>query len=236
MSTDASTHSRRNPIHADNSVHTYSSATSMTDSPPGPSRSLSRSLSGTAPAPIPTSRNNPLSLRIYKAIGTTFDDPASRQALEIASSLYSGKGKAREIGHADGGDSNEAVDGEGSSSRRAGKGESAALARKWLKRDVESRLATSSQRFLEAFGEVDKVDTFSVSGYTQALTAETGRAAGTYERDASQVRPSASGIGSSEQRDKVSLGTCRRVEVSEVSSISTLRWQSKLKSQGISTA
>jgi hypothetical protein len=26
-----------------------------------------------------------------------------------------------------------------------------------LKRDVEARLASSSQRFLEAFGEVDKV-------------------------------------------------------------------------------
>lgn len=129
----------------------------MTDSPPGPSRTLSRSLSSTAPAPIPTSRNNPISLRIYKAIGTTFDDPASRQALEIASSLYSGKGKSRELDHIETDEGNDVVEAEGGTSRRAGKGESAALARKWLKRDVESRLASSSQRFLQAFGEVDKV-------------------------------------------------------------------------------
>lgn len=116
----------------------------------------SSSYSSMAPAPAPTSRNNPISLRIYKAIGTSFDDPASRQALEIASGLYSGKGKAKEVDHGeydlDGEDDND-----GMAVRRAGKGESAAIARKWLKRDIEGRLATSSQKFLEAFGEVDKV-------------------------------------------------------------------------------
>jgi hypothetical protein len=116
---------------------------------------MSYSSSSTAPAPAPSSRNNPISLRIYKAIGTSFDDPASRQALDIAASLYSGKGKARELDHDDTTNGTEDTDEIGF--RRAGKGESAAMARKWLKRDIEGRLASSSQRFLEAFGEVDKV-------------------------------------------------------------------------------
>lgn len=110
------------------------------------------------PAPLPSSRNNPISLRIYKAIGTSFDDPASRRALDIASGLYSGKGKAREVEHVDEDDEQiEGEDEEGYAVRRAGRGESAAMARKWLKRDIDSRLASSSQKFLEAFGEVDKV-------------------------------------------------------------------------------
>ena len=123
--------------------------------PSTPPRSMSYSSSSPAPAPAPTSRNNPISLRIYKAIGTSFDDPASRQALDIAATLYSGKGKARELEHDDG--ANGAEEADESSYRRAGKGESAAMARKHLKRDIEGRLASSSQRFLEAFGEVDKV-------------------------------------------------------------------------------
>ncbi|OCF45140.1 hypothetical protein I317_00942 [Kwoniella heveanensis CBS 569] len=134
-----------------------------------PSRSLSLSLS--APAPLPSSRNNPISLRIYKAIGTSFDDPSSREALEIASSFYApssstpdkGKGKAG-YGLADGGDGGGSIDGQSSSrdgeiglpQRRTLKGQSAATARKWLKRDVEGTLAGGSQKFLEAFGEVDQ--------------------------------------------------------------------------------
>jgi len=121
----------------------------------GPSTTgRSMSYSSAVPAPAPTSRNNPISLRIYKAIGTSFDDEASRQALEIASGLYSGKGKAKELDH-DEYDIDEEDD--PAHLRRAGKGESAAMARKWLKRDIEGRLASSSQKFLEAFGEVDKV-------------------------------------------------------------------------------
>lgn len=107
------------------------------------------------PAVPAASRNNPISLRIYKAIGTTFDDRASREALEIASSMYaSRKGKEREK------DKDEEDEGDGDELvpvRRTLRGQSAAMARKNLKRDVEARLAGGSQRFLEAFGEVDKV-------------------------------------------------------------------------------
>ena len=78
--------------------------------------------------------------------------------MDIASGLYSGKGKAREVEHVDEDDEQiEGEDEEGYAVRRAGRGESAAMARKWLKRDIDSRLASSSQKFLEAFGEVDKV-------------------------------------------------------------------------------
>ena len=120
------------------------------------------SLSTSTPIPASTSRNNPLSLRIYKAIGTTFDDRGSREALELASSLYAGKGKARadssdtEVpnGHA----AQDGLDEEWGLQRRAAKGESAAMARKWLKRDVESKMAEGSLRFLDAFGELDKVN------------------------------------------------------------------------------
>ena len=99
--------------------------------------------------PTQSSRHNSISLRIYKAIGTSFDDPGSREALEIASSFYapSLKGKERAEG----------VDDEDIPERRTLKGQTAAMARKHLKRDVEARLAGGSRRFLQAFGEVDQV-------------------------------------------------------------------------------
>jgi hypothetical protein len=109
------------------------------------------------PAPA-VSRNNPISLRIYKAIGTSFEDRAAREALEIASGFYSSKGKAKAN------DLSGETEGEGGGGlgevvpvRRTLRGQSAAAARKNLKRDVEARLAGGSQRFLDAFGEVDKV-------------------------------------------------------------------------------
>lgn len=41
--------------------------------------------------------------------------------------------------------------------RRTLKGQSAATARKHLKKDVEKKLAEGSRKFLDAFGEVDQV-------------------------------------------------------------------------------
>ncbi|WWC58354.1 uncharacterized protein I303_100894 [Kwoniella dejecticola CBS 10117] len=128
-------------------------------SPPptgSPSRSLSLSLS--APTAIPSSRTNPISLRIYKTVGTSFDDPSSREALELVSSFYSsssstikGKGKSDQQD----GFTSDNVE-EGLPRRRTLKGQSAATARKWLKKDIESTLATGSQNFLKAFAEVDE--------------------------------------------------------------------------------
>ncbi|KAK8861721.1 hypothetical protein IAR55_002544 [Kwoniella newhampshirensis] len=150
-----------------------------------PSRSFSLSVPSSTPAPLPSSRNNPISLRIYKAIGTSFDDPSSREALEIASSFYSspvdskgkgkGKGRAEDSGVNGNGygdkngnrddtgqhveindDLDEQQEDDGLPRRRTLKGQSASMARKWLKKDVEATLVGGSKRFLEAFGEVDQ--------------------------------------------------------------------------------
>jgi hypothetical protein len=116
-----------------------------------PTRTLSTSYTTATPPPAPSSRHNPISLRIYKAIGTSFDDPGSREALEIASRFYAPSpdfnGKERA-------DDEEEF---GLRERRTLKGQSSAMARKHLKKDVEDRLAGGSRKFLEAFGEVDKV-------------------------------------------------------------------------------
>lgn len=137
------------------------SLTSMSSPPPTPSRSLSQSgpSSSYAPPSLNSSRNNPISLRIYKAIGTTFDDAGSREALELVSNFYApthsvkGKEKAEDIitnGHGHGEE-------DALPRRRTLKGQSAATARKYLKKDVERKLAEGSRKFLDAFGEVDQV-------------------------------------------------------------------------------
>ncbi|WVO14670.1 hypothetical protein L204_102307 [Cryptococcus depauperatus] len=107
------------------------------------------------PAPLPATRTNPISLRIYKAIGTSFDDPSSREALEIASSFYSshdskGKSKDKSI-------PSETVDeDEDLPKRRTLRGQSAATARKYLNKDVEANLAAGTSKFLKAFAQVDE--------------------------------------------------------------------------------
>lgn len=150
--------------------------------PPTPSRSLSLSGPSSSPAPLPSTRNNPISLRIYKALGTSFDDPSSREALEIASQFYAstshqsekGKGKVqnggldddddvRSEGGLNGQEDENGIHEEGELAipkRRTLAGQTAAMARKHLKRDVERKLAGGSQKFLEAFGEVDKASLF----------------------------------------------------------------------------
>ena len=89
--------------------------------------------------------------------------------MEIVSSFYApstsntikGKGKAQEEGQDSfaGHDLSSNGDGEEDifSRRRTLKGQSAAMARRHLKRDVERKLADGSHKFLNAFGEVDKV-------------------------------------------------------------------------------
>lgn len=116
-----------------------------------PTRSQSLAYSTATPPPAPSSRHNPISLRIYKAIGTSFDNPGSREALEIASSFYAPSIKGKEKADA------VELDDEALPERRTLKGQTAAMARKHLKRDVEARLAGGTRKFLEAFGEVDKV-------------------------------------------------------------------------------
>jgi hypothetical protein len=121
---------------------------------------------------------NPLSLRIYKVLGANFDDPSTREAFEALVEYYPPESEAHfTTKH----DVSKAAAGAGSDSdtedendpwavrwpARAhsipavglGPGTTAARARQSLQRDVEGRLADGGKKFLEAFGEVDKVRT-----------------------------------------------------------------------------
>ncbi|KAJ7919033.1 oligomeric complex COG6-domain-containing protein [Mycena leptocephala] len=115
-------------------------------------------------ARAPQSRN-PVSLRLYKVLGTNFDDDPTREALQTLSELYATsastvKGKEtlqnveedeleEELVKPGGGVAEELL-------TEAIPGESAARARKNLRRDMEKKLAEGSHQFLKAFGEVDQ--------------------------------------------------------------------------------
>lgn len=76
--------------------------------------------------------------------------------MEIASGMYGpedskGKGKVQS-------EYEELEEDDGTlPKRRTLKGQSAATARKYLKQDIETSLATGSAKFLQAFAEVDQV-------------------------------------------------------------------------------
>ncbi|KAK7064568.1 E3 ubiquitin-protein ligase PEP5 [Favolaschia claudopus] len=112
-----------------------------------------------------TQSRNPISLRLYKVLGTNFDDEATKEALQTLSELYAtttsasqGKEVARNL------EENELEDEWTKPSGAAVEellaetvpGESAARARKNLRRDMERKLAEGSHQFLKAFGEVDQ--------------------------------------------------------------------------------
>ncbi|KAJ7293752.1 oligomeric Golgi complex subunit 6 [Mycena rebaudengoi] len=111
-----------------------------------------------------TQSRNPVSLRLYKVLGTNFDDEATREALQTLSELYAtstiakGKEALRNV------DDDELEEEWMKSSSvipdelltEAIPGESAARARKNLRRDMEQKLAEGSRQFLKAFGEVDQ--------------------------------------------------------------------------------
>jgi hypothetical protein len=117
---------------------------------------------------------NPISLRLYKVLGTNFSDEATKEALQTLSDLYvpsipktgslKGKEVQRDVEELEddaeddmlwGKSSVTAVDSGGFVENVAG--ESAARARKNLRRDMENKLAEGSRQFLKAFGEVDQV-------------------------------------------------------------------------------
>ena len=114
-------------------------------------------------SPSPLARN-PVSLRLYKVLGATFDDDATREALSTLSDLYAPSGPtlvAKEedvVSH----DDVDEADGERikdvpSFLRGTLAGDTALKARKHLRRDIESKLEEGSLRFLTAFGAVDQV-------------------------------------------------------------------------------
>ncbi|THH11854.1 hypothetical protein EW145_g400 [Phellinidium pouzarii] len=105
---------------------------------------------------------NPISLRLYKVLGTSYNEPAIREALETLSELYgapkTNKGKAVDHEEDETG-TLDAIEAKVSGSGRlisSGSG-TAARARKGLRRDAELKLTQGSQQFLRAFQEVDKM-------------------------------------------------------------------------------
>ena len=137
------------------------------------SLAISTSSSGTSTQhgslPTPSSRN-PITLRLRKILGTTFTDPATTEALQTLSHLYSTPSaslshveRTEHDANDDDDDSWSDLDSEGTAPRDGGPGhadvpnETAVRVRKNLQRDLENKLAEGSQHFLKAFGEVDQV-------------------------------------------------------------------------------
>jgi hypothetical protein len=125
---------------------------------------------------------NPVSLRLYKVLGTKYDDEATKEALKTLSDFYAPTSSSTNTstsatkGAVDADEWNESEsEDEGSDEvPRSGQqrpvpssqfaflkdrppGEVAAKARRNMRRDVEKRLADGSRKFLEAFGDVDQV-------------------------------------------------------------------------------
>jgi hypothetical protein len=116
-------------------------------------------------SPSPLARN-PVSLRLYKVLGATFEDEATKEALSTLSYLYSLSESSAVISAAkedvvapDGIDEvdMDSVKDVPSFLRGAPPGDTAAKARKHLRRDIESKMEEGSLRFLAAFGVVDQV-------------------------------------------------------------------------------
>ncbi|KAI0029221.1 oligomeric complex COG6 [Vararia minispora EC-137] len=130
--------------------------------PPSLSPSLSLlDLSRQSSSPAPIARN-PVALRVYKILGTAFDDEASKEALLTLTQLYSSpttsaKGKEVQRNTDDVQGERQAVaTGALAFLDSAPPGDTAARARKNLRRDIETKLGEGSQKFLKAFGEVDQ--------------------------------------------------------------------------------
>jgi conserved oligomeric Golgi complex subunit 6 len=158
-----------------------------------PSFSPSHSRSG-SPAPVLAARNgswaaqtrNPVSLRLYKVLGSNFEDDATTEALRTLSELYVTLGPSKAEDHAqldlDDGHVPDSDEERAANSHvefvlsETVPGESAARARKNLRRDMETKLAEGSRQFLKAFGEVDDVGSFVKQAFTLLeLTLATGR-------------------------------------------------------------
>ena len=126
--------------------------------------------SSTQPA-APSSRN-PVALRLYKILGTNFDDEGTRQALKTVSELYGPSSTThptprKPIKPSTDSDSDEGEEQDTNTTQNPFAdtflgsanipGDTAARARKHLRRDVENKLTEASHKFLTAFGEVDQV-------------------------------------------------------------------------------
>ena len=87
-----------------------------------------------------TPAGNPVHSCLYKVLGTSFDDESTKQALSTLSELYANpKAQVQDD------DESATVD------------DIATRARKYLRKDLELKLAEGSRQFLVAFGQVDQV-------------------------------------------------------------------------------
>jgi hypothetical protein len=116
-------------------------------------------------SPSPLARN-PVSLRLYKVLGATFEDEATREALSTLSDLYAPSGSLNVVSTTkedtiglDGTEQGEVESAKDVPSflRGSPPGDTAAKARKHLRRDIESKMEEGSLRFLAAFSVVDQV-------------------------------------------------------------------------------
>jgi len=112
-----------------------------------------------------------VALRLYKVLGTNFDDEGTRQALKTVSELYGSSSAPHSISRKPirpGSDSDSDDEEQDTASAQNtfadtflgsanAPGDAAARARKHLRRDVENKLTEASHKFLKAFGEVDQV-------------------------------------------------------------------------------
>jgi hypothetical protein len=104
-------------------------------------------------------------MRLYKVLGSNFEDDATKEALRTLSELYATPGPSKTKDHEQldlDEEEQPANSYSGHVLSEAVPGESAARARRYLRRDMETRLGEGSRQFLKAFGEVDEVGSFVV--------------------------------------------------------------------------
>ena len=153
-------------------------------------------LSSESRVPSSSAPKNPVSLRLYKVLSTRFDDESTREALQTLSELYTTPSKGKEIAREEEPEADREdevprpTQAKDASLKELIPGESAARARKHLRKDMESKLAEGSRAFLQAFAEVDQVRTYVVSPSpdVHARVTEVGRSAGARRGDARRVR------------------------------------------------
>lgn len=143
------------------------------------SSTLKYPVSSERKASLAPQARNPVSLRLYKVLGTNFNDQATREALSTLSDLYAISGpstlkdsRTRLENNDDDElheDASKPQSGAPEPIHESVPGESAARARKNLRRDMERMLAEGSRQFLKAFGEVDQVGMFIVSFIMQIV-------------------------------------------------------------------
>ena len=138
----------------------------------GPTSPQTMATASPSPQPAAPSSRNPVALRLYKILGTNFDDEGTRQALKTVSELYGPSSAARSVSRkpikpTPDSDSDEEEERDTNAMQNTFAdtflgsanvpGDTAARARKHLRRDVENKLTEASHKFLKAFGEVDQV-------------------------------------------------------------------------------